>query len=216
MSSKLGFIKPLAIAVLALAAGASHAALTVYTSQASFSAAVTNSGIDTFAGLSITSATPGPLTRSAGSYGYTATATTNDFFGAGSTADPWLSVATSTDSIRFSNFTGGTMSAIGGNFFNSNLDGLFAAGNITLVATDASGATLTQTITGASSGSFLGFTSTSAITSLVVTAVQPTSGSLWPTVDNLTLAAAVPEPETYAMLLAGLAMLAALARRRQR
>jgi hypothetical protein len=90
------------------------------------------------------------------------------------------------DPITFNAFTG-TVRAIGGNFFNSDISGAFAAGSITLTVTDASGP-VTQTITGATTSSFLGFVSNGLITSLVVTAVQPTSGFLWPTVDNLTLA----------------------------
>jgi hypothetical protein len=57
------------------------------------------------------------------------------------------------------------------------------------------------------------------MTSLVLSAVQPAAGPLWPTADNLTLAtglvaAPVPEPETYALLLSGLGVLGFVARRR--
>ena len=55
------------------------------------------------------------------------------------------------------------------------------------------------------------------MTSLTVTSVQPVSGFLWPTVNNLTMgvAAAVPEPQTFAMLLAGLGFVGFMARRRR-
>jgi hypothetical protein len=207
-------VKPLAAAALLAAAGASQAAITVYTTQASYLAAITSPGVDTYTGFSITGSTPSPITRSAGPYTYTASVSTTSFFGAGTTANPWLSTNTATDSITFNAFSGG-VSAIGGNFFGSDISGLFAAGNVLLVATDSLGATSTQTITGATTSSFLGFVSTGLVTSLVLSAVQPAT-PLWPTADNLTLGiAAVPEPQTYAMLLAGLGFVGFMARRRR-
>ena len=208
-------LRTLALATLLAAAGAAQAAVTVYTSQAAFLAAVTAPGVDTFTGFSITGSTPSPITRSAGAYGYTATASTTTFFGAGTVANPWLSTNTATDSITFNNFTGG-VNAFGGNFFGSNISGLFAAGDVVLTATDASG-TVSQTITGATTSSFIGFVSNGPLLSATLAAVQPAGAFLWPTADNLTLAAvaAVPEPQTYAMLLSGLTLLGFLARRRR-
>jgi len=184
LNIKTGFSKCLAIAALLCLSGASHAAITVYTTEASFLAAVSTPGVDTFTGFSITGNTPSPINRSAGAYSYTAAA--NNFFGAGTTANPWLSTLFANDPITFNAFTG-TVRAIGGNFFGSNNSGMFAAGSVTLTATDAGGS-VTQTIVGATTSSFMGFVSNGPITSLVVTPVQPTSGFLWPTVDNLTLA----------------------------
>jgi len=217
MVSKSFVFRPIAAALLLALGTASQAAITVYTSQAAFTAATTAPGVDGFNGLSITTSTPSPLIRSAGAYGYTAAVSTTSFFGAGTTANPWLSTNTATDSITFGSFTG-SPAAIGGNFFGSDISGLFAAGDITLTATDASGS-VTQTIIGATTSSFLGFVSTGTITSLVVLSVQPASGFLWPTVDNLTLAraavAVVPEAQTYAMMLAGLGLMGAVVRRRR-
>lgn len=215
MGSKSFMFKPLAAAALLVIATASQAGLTVYTSQAAFLAATTAPGVDTYTGLSIIGSTPSPLIRTAGAYGYTAAVSTTSFFGAGTTANPWLSTNTATDSITFSTFTGGVQ-AIGGNFFGSDISGLFSAGDVTLVATDSLGATSSQTIVAATVSSFLGFVSTGSITSLVLSAVQPVS-PLWPTADNLTLArvAAVPEAQTYAMMLAGLGLMGFMARRRR-
>ncbi|MEO5733012.1 MAG: PEP-CTERM sorting domain-containing protein [Rubrivivax sp.] len=209
-------LKPLAAAAFLAMAGASHAAITVYTSQATFLAAVTSPGVDTYTGFSITGGTPSPIVRTAGAYGYIASASTSTFFGAGTTANPWLSTNVATDSISFASFTG-SVSAAGGNFFGSDVNGAFAAGSVALTATDSLGATSTQTITGATTSSFLGFVSTGAMTSLVLSAIQPGS-PLWPTVDNLTLAIAgpVPEVETYAMMLAGLGAMGFMIRRRKR
>jgi len=207
--------KPLAAAALLAVAGVSQAAITVYTSPAAFAAATTATGVDTYTGFSITGSTPSPITRNAGPYNYTASVSTTSFFGAGTTANPWLSTNTATDSITFAGFTSGVQAA-GGNFFGSDISGLFAAGDVTLTATDGSGS-VTQTIVGATTSSFLGFVSTGALTSLVLTSVQPAASFLWPTADNLTLglAAAVPEAQTYAMMLAGLGLVGFMARRRR-
>jgi hypothetical protein len=183
-------------AVLLCASSASHGAFTLYTSQAAFSAAIASPGIDTYAGFSITATTLSPINRSAGAYTYTAAAP-GDFFGAGTTANPWLSTNTATDTITV-NALPASVRGIGGNFFASNIAGAFLAGDVTIAVTDAGGTT-TQTITGATTSSFLGFVSDGSITSLTISAVQ-TASPVWPTVDNLTMGvtAAVAAPPQFA------------------
>jgi hypothetical protein len=214
MSNKLSW-KPLAAAALLAATGAAQATITVYTTEASFLAAVTNPGVDGFDGFSIIGGTLSPMNRMAGDYGYTADAgPAGGFFGAGSPANPWLSTNIATDTISFFNFTGG-VAALGGNFFGSNIVGEFTAGAMTLTATDADGM-VTQTIVDATTSSFVGFvSSTGTLVSATLASVEPTTGFLWPTVDNLTLAAPIPEPETYALMLAGLGLMGFMARRRR-
>ena len=205
------------LAVTAIGIPTANAAV-VYTSQAAFTAATTAAGVDNYAGFNILSSTPSPINRSAGAYSYTAAAETSSFFGAGTTADPWLSTNTATDSITFSNF-GPSISAIGANFFGSNISGLFQAGSIALSLTDSLGVT-SHTIINATTSSFIGFVSDGTITSLTVESVQPGNGFLWPTVDNLTLAqgltSAVPEPSTWAMMILGFAGVGFLAYRRRK
>jgi hypothetical protein len=184
-------LKSWVIVGLLVLSGAAQAALTVYTSQAAFLAAVTAPGIDTFNDFSITGSTPSPINRIAGGlYSYTGTVSTTSFFGAGTAADHWLSTNTATDTITFNAFPA-NVRAIGGFFFGSDISGLFASGNITVVAADGSG-TSTQTIVGAATSSFRGFVSDGTLTSLTVTSVQPVSGFLWPTVNDLILAASAP------------------------
>jgi hypothetical protein len=208
-------LKSLAVAALLLTASAARADITVYTSQTSFLAALSAPGVDTFDDLSIQSYAS-PLARTAGSYGYTASTTLTPFFyGAGTPGDTWLSTNTNTDTVTFSNFSSGVR-GVGGQFFGSDIFGAFAPGaTLTLTATDASG-TVTQTLLNATTASFLGFVSDGALASLTLTGGQ--QGGIWPTVNNLTLGAApvpaVPEAQTWAILLAGLGMVALLARRR--
>ena len=157
MISKSFLLKPLAMVALVVAGSTSHAALTVYTSSVAFGSAISAPGVDTYTGFLITGTTPSPITRTAGPYSYTATASTSTFFGAGTTANPWLSTNVATDSILFNGFAP-SIKGIGANFFGSNISGLFLAGDVTLTALDSLGATSTQTITGATVSSFLGFT----------------------------------------------------------
>ena len=223
--SRIHALRPLAAVALLAIAGQANATITVYTSLAAFQAAVGTTGTDTFAGLSISGETASPLNRSAGSYTYTATGSgntstsgDNNFWGGGTTANPFLSTNIAGVKITFSNFSNGVV-AIGGNFFASNVSGLYTAGGVKLVATDASGS-VTQTIspTGATAGSFLGFVSDGPITSLALNSVI-VSSALWPSADNLVLAnaaAPVPEPQTYALLLGGLGLVGFIAGRRRR
>ena len=206
------------LAVAAAGIPAAHAAVVVFTSQAAFNAATTAPGVDTFTGFSVTGSTPSPISRSAGAYSYSAAAETTTFFGAGSVANPWLSTNTATDSITFSGFAS-IIRGVGGNFFGSDISGLFAPGDIVLSLTDSSGVT-SHTIIGALTSSFVGFVSDGAITSLTIESVQPASTFLWPTVDNFTLAqgltSAVPEPSTWAMMILGFAGVGFMTYRRRK
>lgn len=207
----------LATSVL-LASSASQAAMTVYTSESSFLAVVSQASTDTFNDFSNTDQTASPVTRSVGAYGYKVSVTgTGTFFGAGTTSDPWLSTNEAYDGIAFSNFTG-NVSAIGGLFFGSDISGNYLPGrSVIVVVGDNKGTPITQTITMSTTSSFLGFVSDGLITSLSVTPTQFQGRPVWPTVNNLTLATvtAVPEPETYALMLAGLAFVGAFSRSRK-
>ena len=208
--------RPLLAVTLAAALGAvstaSHAALTAFTTSASFAVATLASATDAFNLLPI-DFIASPSNRTIGPYSYVASAP-GGLFGAGSAANPWLSTNLSGATLTFGSFGGG-VSAIGGSFFGSDIAGAFLAGqNLTLTAMDSVGASLTQTINNSIQTSFLGFASTGTLVSLAVSIASPNA---FAAVDNLVLAQAapIPEPETYAMLLAGLATLATIGRRRR-
>jgi len=201
-------LKPLFLAALLCAAASSQAAITVYTSQSAFLGAVANPGYDSFDDLEL-DLYDDVLNRTAGAYGYQAAAT-GGLYGAGSAADGWLSTNLRLSPIVFQNFTGG-VSSFGGNFFASDVGGQYVAGG-NLVLTAADGTSLTYALNNATQASFVGFVSDAALTSVTFA----TDGGLyWSTANNVVLAAAVPEPATWGMLLAGLGIAGTAARRRR-
>lgn len=222
MSAVMSSLKPLVAAALIVGTGAANAALTVYTDAASFAAAIATmggvSGTDSFDDLAAgANLGAGPLARSAGSLGYIASVgpTSDVFYGAGNGTDNWLSTNNATDTVLFAGFSAGTY-AFGGNVFGSNINGDFLRrGVVTLTATDGDEIKAVS-IRRAQLTSFIGFISDDGgLYSVTLNTTVRGNNPVWPTINNLTLAAAVPEPETYALMLAGLAAVTFLARRRK-
>jgi len=217
MINKKFVIQPLAVAALVLSAGASHAAfINTFTSLAAFNAGTVQQGTDLFNGFVVDGSTASPLLRGTqvGTvYSYTADATpAGTFFGGGTVANPFLSTNIATDTIILTAFSP-AIRAIGGNFFGSDPSGAFTVGTMTIEVRDTLGATFTQTIDNAAQAGFLGVLSNGFIESLTITSVQPAVGFIWPSADNLVMA--IPEPGTYALMLAGLGFLGFMARRRR-
>ena len=218
-------MKSHALRALTLAAltftGAAQAQLNFYSSQTAFQAATSATQVDTFNDL-FWAAGPQYLSRQVGPYSYygyslTPDANYSSFYNAGTDADVWLSTDQSTDIISFQ-FQNNTVFAVGGYFFASDIDGNFLPGqSIKLDALDADGNELVQIIDNATPNTFYGFASSSAITYFEISAVQPNGDVAWATANDLTMggvAAVVPEPASYALLIAGLGLVGLRARRR--
>ncbi len=216
MQSSSLVLKSLSLAALLFAAQAAHADITLFTDEAAYLAAVGDTGIDKYDNFT-TGAPEGPLQRQAGNYGYTvetAGLNSSPYLYVSPTEDGWLSTQRPTDSLVFSHFSS-QVRGVGGLFFNTDFFGDYADGaTLTLTAKEQQGSTVTFTFTPSSSATFVGFVATGALSD--VTLHTPGDTFLYPTVNNLHLSvAAVPEPETYAMLLAGLALVGGVARRRK-
>jgi hypothetical protein len=190
-------LRPLAIAAALAACASAQASVQVFTDEASFLAALSSYGTDTFDDLLPNTGYLGPLSRSAGSVGYTVTASSNN----------------AKDFITFANFST-AVAAVGAYVSGSDIAGLPFAGGFTAVRVTTTDGRTVQFERQASASNYWGFLSDSPIVSFEVKTFYGRRGDpVWPTVDDLTLAP-VPEPGTYAMLLAGLAAIGFVARRR--
>ena len=206
----------LAVVMTAIGTSQSQASFVTYTTQASYLAAISNPGVDTYDDLPL-GFVSSPLNRTAGTYTYTAS-TPNDFFQVGTPPDVWLSTNVSGDTITFNTFSAGVR-GVGGFFFSTDNPGNFLPGtSIVLTATDGSG-TVNQTLTNTTTGKFFGFVSNGPITFVTVTSVQPANDFAFTTVNDLTLgrapANAVPAPAGLLLGLTGLPIFGVVARLRR-
>jgi hypothetical protein len=170
-----------------------QAATVVYTDLAEFVAEVTAMGGESFDGLPA----PGSLLGEERSFsvgGVTVVASTeSELYTAGDGADIWLSTEEPERWIDF-DFSGEVLYAVGGYFFTSDNDGEWTEGSVEVMVNDLT----THTVTYSAMTSFVGFVSDAPITRLSVRAVQPGSGPVWPTVNDLVFGpvSVVPEPES--------------------
>jgi hypothetical protein len=217
---KIWGLRPLASLLLCAGVGVAQAAITVYTDQASFLAAVTAPAVDSFDDLpqGIGLGMGVVLNRAAGTQSYSASAmargAADQFYNSGAGADTWLSTNEPDAVITLSGFTTNTR-ALGGFWFGTGADGGFVAGApLTLVVSDANGATRTQNFSAPVTSFFLGFVSDAALSMVKLNSNDPLLA--WPSINNLVLAqtAAVPEAGSGAFMLLGMMGIALYARRR--
>ncbi len=210
-------VKSIGVAMVAsfAMAGSAQAAITIYTDAPTFLAAVTAFGVDDFDDLSV-APTPGPLARTAGAYGYTATVGPNSttfFPGSDDGVDIFLSTNNRFDTVLLDGFAP-AIQAAGGFFFGSDLAGFTTpATSITIIATDQDGS-VTETALNPTVSTFRGFISNGSLTSLSF--LIGDEEGVWPSLDNLHLgtAAAIPEPATWGMMIAGFGLVGLAMRRR--
>jgi PEP-CTERM motif len=199
----------LVLGAAAVAAAPAFAATTTYTTPASFLAQVA-------AGAYTNAFTGAPNTQpsfsfSDGGFAYTVSAPEVLLNDATYLSGTFIGNLYSNATLTVT-FTGGNPTAVGGEFFISDVNDRPVSAEVTVTLSD--GTTTTYTPNGPSDG-FRGFISNVAITSLTMSA--PGLG-FYNTIDNLivgTAVAAVPEAGTWLMMGLGLAGLA-LVRRQQR
>lgn len=174
----------LATALAGVSFTVSASAATIHTSQAAFLATVApGSYLETFG--------TAPPDYSGNGFAYSLSSPNGIYF-----SGSFVGTINSDDPLTIT-FTAGNPTAVGGEFFHSDITDTFQPGNaITITLSDGT----VDTYTPATFSQFRGYTSAGpVITSLTISA--PTGGT-YLNVDNLIVGIAVPEPGS-ALLLAG-------------
>lgn len=209
----------LAIAIITACATTYDAeAATTYTDSSAFFAAISASNYtETFDSIPGADFVTTPTNFSGNGFSFTATTPNtgdNQLYGLtnGGGSDRWLSTFFPEYGLFFTNFSP-NVSAIGGNFFATDVDGNYVNTPIRLSILLSDSSTFSTDYTPSGANSFLGvtFNTNVSVSSLVISNLN--DPPQFPTANNLTMGVAVPEPSTYALL--GLAAVGYAIRRRR-
>ncbi len=171
----------------------------IYTNKGTFSQHIGNGFTNTFTNQPSTPAS----SYASGGFSYTISApgglySNGDFLGTNN-ANQNLTI----------NFTGAAVTAIGGNFYATNINDVFQSVAMTILLSDGTSTTFTPN----NANTFRGVTTNIAITSLVLSAA---GANTFAGLDNFFVGvsdAVVPEPASIALLGLGLAGVVAMRRR---
>ncbi|MDE2419334.1 MAG: PEP-CTERM sorting domain-containing protein [Burkholderiales bacterium] len=188
-----------------------------YTDRTTFESAVNIGYKETFQSLNGTVGFTGPITLPTA---LTVSSPSNNLFsvGAGQSSNPTEAIGSNYPAGDYLSFDlGGNYLAFGADLFQNFGGGSQRSSPVTFALSFFDGATLLSSITtlvAPNGGSFIGFTSDAGAFNRVHVLSQ--SGG-YEVVDNVTVGTvtAVPEPETYALMLAGLGMVGTIVRRRK-
>ena len=210
-------LKSLALAaLLCTATAAAQAGVAVFTDRAAFLAALNLPGIDSFDDLTASQAGT-PLFRFAGPYAYQDSAgPVSDFYPAGGGSDAWLANTVASDTITFPHFAAG-LRAFGGNFFGSDANGAFLPGQAMVLNANDGTTARTLNLYDTRTTTFLGFIADNPLASVTLRPDGIPGSTYWVSANDVTMGGgtAVPEPQAYVMLVAGLALVGFGARRRR-
>jgi PEP-CTERM motif len=205
----------LLLALFSLASIGANAA--TYTNRATFESAINISYTETFQSLNGTAGFSGPIAMPTG---LTVSSPSNNLFsvGAGQSSNPTEAIGSNYPAADFLSFDlGGNYLAFGADLFQNFGGGTQSSSAVTYALSFFNGATLLSSITSLVAphgGSFIGFTSDAGTFNRVQVLSQANS---YEVLDNVTVGnvTAVPEPETYALMLAGLGIIGTIVRRRK-
>jgi hypothetical protein len=189
-----------------IACAEAYPATTMYTTSASFLATVASgSYLETFTQPEVDTGLMFSYSTNGFAYSITANDGMSDVYRSGT----FVGSSLPAESLTIA-FTSGNVTAVGGNFFITDITDAFQASSVTLTLND--GTVLTHLPTD-ETGAFSGFTSDMPILSLTMSA--PPS-PLYNSLDNLVVGSMIPEPGTYGMMGLGWVCLLAMLRLRSR